>query len=289
MSLQETSESGNSTSSERFDNCTKGYSYLVYMAYQRKRSNRTWVCMGTLITQKFVLTVADLVQNVTNLREFEVFPLSNEKIVKNASGLSVAKIHVHPEIRLPDKAQGYKNNVALVELKDSTEIKPVEFVQEKVVPGILASLIGSGREGAENQSHLAWLDLQTVSLKKCQEAYSGMYRLGDDQFCGVKQGNLSRRGGSTLFLHGAPLLIGNRQAGILLGYPNIEDPADDSKWFNKPIVFVSVFHHREWINKVLPEPNKSNFVTLILTVIIIVVTMILMFITALLIKNWIEL
>lgn len=275
---------------------------MAGMIYKKNLIHDFDMCMGTFITEKFILTVAHRVRDGVDKDYFEVFPFvftradepDESKDEAEIKGLPITKIHLYLVFRSVDQAgrfikkQGNKNNIALVELKEAAEVKPVAIfnMSEYLDPGAKANLVQIEEDpSADKKIRLQSSSVSLVSRDECAKLYKGQYRLRDDQICTVS-GKPGPKG--SVFLEpGLPLLVNNRQAGILIGYPHVES-ANVSLRTDVPIVFVSVAYQRHWINALVSELNteKADIGSVLVIILIIAVSILVaLVVSAFLFKN----
>lgn len=212
-------------------------------------------CVGTIITKKFILTACHCVK--------DKYYLHNFKILVQGPNVSytylINSIHRHPEFSI-NKLENMLHNVAIINLTNSIsedlKVKPIQLFDEEDNEenefGSAATLTGMSQIKNTGKTQPKSLRVSKIfSKNKCNELYKHLFILSDDQFCA---GEINSKEGPCLSDSGAPLLVKNRQIGILSGYPEAKKECND--FFEIPPIYASVAAHRSWINEIVPELKK---------------------------------
>lgn len=207
------------------------------------------VCIGTIVTEKFVLTLTSCLRDYDELQKLEIRVGSST--IMNGTTYSIRGVHHHPEFQMNSNEDNYINDIALIELKDPIERKfgkPVELFNEDeiAVTGSPALVIGFNQE----KMGLLKFAIPVISPQECGRIYKNLRTLSFDQICAGKKSSFEEM---CLMDKGAPLVVQNRQLGIY------DEMRDCKKWFDKPMIYTSIAQHRDWINKIVPDlENKKK-------------------------------
>lgn len=207
------------------------------------------ICIGTIVTKKFILTLSSCVRNYEELEELKIRVGSSTLV--NGTIYSIQAIHHHPEFQVNSKEENYANDIALVELANPIDEKIGKSVElfeegEKADAESEAVMIGLSKKKLE----LHRFTIALISTEECEEIYKNLRTLSSDQICAGKNSSFEEM---CLMDKGAPLVIKNRQLGIF------DEMKECERWFDKPMIYTSVASHRSWINKIVPDLEKKGY------------------------------
>ncbi|CAG9856888.1 unnamed protein product [Phyllotreta striolata] len=192
------------------------FPWMVLMQYQLKNSDiRRWLCAGTLINERYVLTAAHCFTStdyrLVNVRlgEFNISsPIDCQgSLCNNPEDIGVEKIIVHYEYH--NGSVDNRNDIALLRL--SRRVMYSKFIQPICLPrlneaaeiGDRVTVAGWGQTEHHSMSNVKLkLEVPIVNHADCTKKYSHFLNLASTQICagGVK-GKDSCRGDS-----GGPLM-----------------------------------------------------------------------------------
>ncbi|XP_017776782.1 PREDICTED: serine protease snake [Nicrophorus vespilloides] len=216
---------------------------------QRNDSSTKWVCTGSLISNKFVVTAAKCVNQSINIIRLGDTYLEDDNDGIETQEYGVLRHIVHPKYKYPF----VYNDIALIELNDTVRftnhVKPICVYDDAMLREPLLGEVGY------NGSSVEYIQVIRVNKRACdlyfeQDKFANLVPFGfdpDTQICGSSHLDHSRCQPS----FGAPLQsvdLNYYYTSFLIGITVIRKPCSNT---NEPGLYTKVSHYAPWIESII--------------------------------------
>lgn len=233
-----------------YDTVTNSYPFVAAIFSEKHRQA---ICSGTLISRQVVITAARCFANIGSPeRDLSVRLKQSNTANKSTNPVShdVEKILIHPEFTM--SSRGYKNDLALIFLKEPTQLSPIKMNRDMSLPliGSVQKVTGWGMldENAILHSDFPLLEgyLPVVDRQTCAKL-NRAFDIDDTHICAgyvdrelisTCQGEV---GGPLFSALGEPVLFG------------IVSDGNGCSRINLPGIYTKISSFTNWIEQSLGE------------------------------------
>ncbi|XP_063218445.1 uncharacterized protein LOC134528620 [Bacillus rossius redtenbacheri] len=242
----------NSSSRRLQDPSRVRFGDFPFVVFVERRTD-TFVCLGSVVSQFWVVTSAQMIGTVAESVRSGVRVRAGS-LERGRGGVlhDTAKVVTHP---LYDQPHMYENDIALVKVRTSfthdNYVKPIKMATlvDSLPPGtsVKACGWGKGRHGGVSQ-FLLQTTLQVVSNRRCdssrgitslREKLGPQVRVTDTMLCAASSNKDTTTGDS-----GGPLFLLRDEKPLLVGVISWGEGMGD---VDTPGVYTSIAKYRKWM------------------------------------------
>lgn len=225
------------------------------IGYIHEETETSWDCIGILINEYYVLTVAhclyirhNVLPSLVRLGDFG----ADVKDAIRSQELMIAKTILHPEY----SHEAHKNDIALIKLAVPPNLNPYArpacLSANKVSESTKTLVTGRLNQNIKNvkHTHIFKVFAKIAPNEECIEAYSKYFRDDESMLCvGSYRSDKPYQGESGSALVKDSIYCMYEVVG-LFAYKAVG---------GKPDIYTNVTHHLDWIENILwPEEKKEQ-------------------------------